>query len=623
MLLVVETTWSPSLGFCSLHPTMEQPRTMLHVLHEQATRHEHRPALWTRRGKTYVPTSWREYAQRVRRFALGLHALGFQKKGTLAIQSFTREEWLVADLAAMALGGVPLGIYTTSSAEQVEYIVGHSEAEFLLVENARYLETVLQLRGRLPRLRYIIVMDAPEQLPEGVLRYSDVMDKGTGADEGPYWERVNALEPDELATLIYTSGTTGNPKGVMLSHRNLVWTVEKLLQAVNFKQSPARLLSYLPLSHIAEQVLSVHAPLMLGGQVYFADSIESVPQNLREVRPTFFFGVPRVWEKFKAKAEEGMGSQPRARQKVLAWARGVATQYHTLSMRHEKAPLPLEAQYLLARRLVFTPLHTRIGFDQAEFFSVGAAPIGRDVLDFFASIDIVIREVWGMSELTGPATLNITEATKLGSVGRPLVGVEVRIAEDGEILVRGGLLCMGYYKEPASTAELLEGGWLHTGDVGHLDGEGYAHITGRKKEIIVTSGGKKTPPANIEGLLKGVVPVSQAVVIGDRRNYLVALLTLDAEKARALAREKGWPEDPAALAQDARLRQHLDKAIARDVNPKLAKFETIKRFAVLPRDFTVDEGEMTPTLKVRRVVVEKKYAPVIESLYAEGGVAEA
>jgi long-chain acyl-CoA synthetase len=601
---------------------MEQPRTMVHVLHEQATRHEHRPALWSRRGRTYVPTSWREYAQRVKRFALGLHALGFKAGGTLAIQSFNREEWLVADLAAMALGGAPLGLYTTSSAEQVEYIVGHSEAEFILVENAKYLAGVLALRERLPRVRHIIVMDASEPLPGGVLRYSEVLDKGTGADEGPYWERVNALEPAALATLIYTSGTTGNPKGVMLSHRNLVWTAERLLQAVSFKAEQPRMLSYLPLSHIAEQMLSLHAPLMLGGQVYFADSLESVPQNLREVRPTFFFGVPRVWEKFKAKAEEGMRSQPAVRQKVLSWARGVATEYHTLTLRHEKVPLALEAQYQLARRLVFTPLHTRIGFEQAEFFSVGAAPVSREVLDFFASIDIVIREVWGMSELSGPATLNITEATRLGSVGRPLVGVEVRIAEDGEILVRGGLVCMGYYKEPGATAELLEGGWLHTGDVGHLDGEGYAHITGRKKEIIVTSGGKKTPPATLEGLLKGVEPVSQAVVIGDRRHYLVALLTLDAEKARALAREKGWPEDPAVLAQDPRLRKHLDEAIARDVNPKVARFETIKRFAVLPEDFTVEKGELTPTLKVRRMVVEKRYAPVIESLYAEGGASE-
>jgi long-chain acyl-CoA synthetase len=596
---------------------MEQPKTMVHVLHEQATRFEHRPALWTRRGKTYVPTSWREYAQRVTRFALGLHALGFQAQGTLAIQSFNREEWLVADLAAMALQGVPVGIYTTSSPEQVEYILQHSEAEFVLVENAKYLAGVLALRERLPRLRHIIVMDAPTPLPEGVLRYSDVMEKGTGADEGPYWERVNALEKDGLATLIYTSGTTGNPKGVMLSHHNMVWTAEKLLQAANFGAEEKRMLSYLPLSHIAEQVISLHAPLLAGGQVYFADSIDSVPQNLKEVRPTFFFGVPRVWEKFKARAEEGFRALPSVRQKVLAWARGVATQYHTLALRHEKVPLPLEAQYRLARRLVFVPLHQRIGFDQVEYFSVGAAPISRDVLDFFASIDVIMREVWGMSELTGPAAINTTEATRLGSVGRPMVGVEIRIAEDGEILVRGGNVCMGYYREPGATAELLEGGWLHTGDVGVLDGEGFAHITGRKKEIIVTSGGKKTAPSNIELLLKGVPPVSQAVVIGERRNFLVALLTLDTEAAKKLAREKGWPEDMRELARDSRLRQYLEQAIDRDVNPKLARFESIKRISILPEDFSVQSGEMTPTLKVRRSAVEKKHAALIDALYAE------
>jgi long-chain acyl-CoA synthetase len=597
---------------------MEQPKTLVHVLHEQATRYEHRPALWKRRGKTYVPTSWREYAQRVTRFALGLHALGFAAKGVLAIQSFNREEWLVSDLAAMALGGVPLGLYTTSSAEQIEYILGHSEAEFFLVENAKYLATALKVRERLPKLRHIIVMDAPDELPAGVLRYTDVLEKGTGADEGPYWERVNALEKDGLATLIYTSGTTGNPKGVMLNHHNLVWTTEKLLQAVSFGKDSKRMLSYLPLSHIAEQVLSIYGPLMLGAQVYFADSIDAVPQNLKEVRPTFFFGVPRVWEKFKAKAEEGFRAQPPLRQKVLAWARGVATQYHTLALRHEKVPLPLEAQYKLARKLVFAPLHERIGFDQVEYFSVGAAPIARAVLDFFASIDIIIREVWGMSELTGPGTINTVEATRLGSVGRPLVGVEVRIAEDGEVLIRGGNVCTGYFKEAAATAELLQDGWLHTGDVGVLDGEGFAHITGRKKEIIVTSGGKKTAPANIEQLLKGVAPVSQAVVIGERRNYLVALLTVDAEKLKAVAQAQGWSEEPGALVRDPRLRQYVEQAIEREVNPQLSKFETIKRIAILPEDFSIDRGEMTPTLKVRRSAVEKNHAAAIEALYAEG-----
>ncbi|WP_232293729.1 AMP-dependent synthetase/ligase [Stigmatella aurantiaca] len=601
---------------------MEPPKTMVHVLHEQATRYEHRPALWSRHGGTYRPTSWHDYALRVRRFALGLRGLGFSARGTLGILGFNREEWLVADLAAMALGGVPVGLYTNSSVEQLEYILGDCEAEVLLVENEAFLKSALVLRERLPRLRHLIVMEAPERLPEGVLSYQDVLGRGMGVDEGPYWDAVQALSPEALATLIYTSGTTGSPKGVMLSHRNLVWTASAVLQEADFQVKPTRILSYLPLSHIAEQVLSLHGPLVAGAQVYFADSIDAMPRNLREVRPTFFFGVPRVWEKFKSKAEEGMRALSPVRQRVLAWARGAAAEYHARMLQGERVSPWLEAQYRLARRAVFAPLHAGIGLDQAEFLVTAAAPIGREVLDFFASIDLIVREVYGSSELTGPATLNTREATQLGSVGRPLMGVEMRIAEDGELLIRGGNVCMGYYKNDEATAELLKDGWLHTGDVGVLDAEGFTHITGRKKEIIVTSGGKKTAPANIEALLKTVAPVSHAVVIGERRKYLVALLTLDPKAARALAQEKGWPEEPRALAAEPRLHQYLEQAVAREVNPKLSRFETIKRIAILPEDFSVESGEMTPTLKVRRQAVEQKHAALIESLYAEGAGAE-
>ncbi|XXF81119.1 AMP-dependent synthetase/ligase [Myxococcaceae bacterium GXIMD 01537] len=603
---------------------MDLPKTMVHALHEQATRLEHRPALWTRRGRTYVPTSWLEYAERVKRFALGLHRLGFAPGGALGIIGFNREEWLVGDLAAIALGGVPVGLYTTSSAEQIHYILGHCEASFLLVENEQYLRTALKVRETLPSLRHIIIMDAPDTLPEGVLRYADVLREGSGVDEKPYWDSLAALKPESLGTLIYTSGTTGHPKGVMLSHHNIVWTARQLLDSVEFgRAGDAAILSYLPLSHIAEQVISLHAPVLLGAQVFFAQSIEEMPNNLREVRPTFFFGVPRVWEKFKAKAEQALAAQPPLKRKVVAWARKVASERHARVLRHERVPAWLEAQYQLARRAVFVPLHTRIGFERVQFYATAAAPIGRDVLEFFASIDIIVREVYGLSEVTGPATVSTLEATRLGALGRAMLGVELRIADDGEILVKGSNVCQGYYKSPEATAELLEGDWLHTGDVGNLDGEGFLHITGRKKEIIVTSGGKKTAPSNLEALLKSVPPVANAVVVGDKRHYLVALLTLDADKARALAKERGWPEDLDALAADPRLRQHLLEAIERDVNPQVARFESIKRFAVLPRDFTVDAGEMTPSLKVRRKAVEAKYAATIDALYDAPGHPEA
>ncbi|MBJ6762665.1 AMP-binding protein [Myxococcaceae bacterium JPH2] len=597
---------------------MALPKTMVHALHDQATQREHRPALWTRRGRDFVPTSWFEYAQRVKRFALGLHALGFRAGEPLAIISFNREEWHVADLAAMALGGVPVGLYVTSSEEQLEYILGHCGARFILVENARYLTKALALRARLPALQHILVMDAPAPLPEGVLRYADVLSRGLGVDEGPYWDSVNALQPEGLGTLIYTSGTTGHPKGVMLSHRNLTWTARQLIDTLRVAREDQTLLSYLPLSHIAEQIISLHAPLLLGLQVYFADSVDAMGKNLQDVRPALFFGVPRVWEKFKAKAEDGFRAQSALKQRLLGWARRVTQERNGRALQQEQRPVWLEAQYQLARRLVLAPLKARIGLEQCQVFATSAAPIGRDVLDFFTSLDMVLLEVWGMTELTGPATLNTPEATRMGTVGRPMLGVEVRIDEDGEILVHGGNTCMGYYKNPSATQELLVEGWLHTGDVGQLDDGGYLRITGRKKEIIVTSGGKKTAPSNIEELLKTVNPVGHAVVVGDRRNYLVALVTVDAEKLAGVAKAQGWTEAPEALVQDARLHALIHEGIEREVNPKLSRFETIKRFVVLPQDFTVESGEMTPTLKVRRKAVEQKYAALIESLYADG-----
>jgi long-chain acyl-CoA synthetase len=597
---------------------MDTPRTMVHALHDQASRRQHRPALWTRKGRTYVPTSWHDYALRVKRFALGLASLGFQMGNTLPILSFNREEWLVADLAAMALGGVPVGVYTTSSPEQVQYLVDHCEAQHLVVENELHLATALAVRERVPRLRHIILLDAPDApLPEGVLRYADVLARGTGADEGPYWSAVNALRPEGLATLIYTSGTTGTPKGVMLSHANLVWTAEHLMRATDVGSDDEVLLSYLPLAHIAEQMLSLHGPLYVGAEVYFARALETLPEDLRDARPTLFFGVPRVWEKFKGRLEEALREASASRQKAVGWARTVAAERNARALRQERVPLHLEGQYQLARRTVFPALLGKLGLERVRFFVSGAAPIGRDVLDFFASLDIVIREVYGQSEVTGPTTLNTLGATRLGTLGRPLLGVEVRIAEDGEILVRGGGVCQGYFKDPAGTAELLEGGWLHSGDVGQFDSEGYLQITGRKKELIVTSGGKKTSPAHIELLLKAVAPVGHALVIGEGRKYLVALLTLDPERARVLARQHGWPEDLATLAADPRLRQHLHTAIERDVNPRLARFETLKRFAVIPEDFTIASGTLTPSMKMRRQVLESRHASLIDSLYED------
>ncbi len=594
---------------------MELPKTMLHVLHEQVARLGERPALWSKKNGSYKAISWKEYGERVKYLALGLRQLGLSRGSALTILSFNREEWVVAELAAMAVGGVAVGLYTTSSSDQIEYVASHCDCELMLVENERYLDLVQPLRTKLPRLRTVVVMDPSGAARPNVISYQEVMRLGREADERPYWESIAALEPSGLATLIYTSGTTGRPKGVMLSHRNLVWTATQLSRSTPFNNDDVSL-SYLPLSHIAEQICTIHGPLLNGVQVYFAESLEALPQNIREVRPTAFFGVPRVWEKFKARAEERIASLPVLRQRLVAWARRMTLERNHRMLAGERIPLRLEFQYQLARREVFSKLKERIGFDRTRIFATSAAPIGKDVLEFFASVDMIIREIYGQSEVTGPTTVSTEESTRLGLLGRPLVGVEVKIADDGEILVCGENVCLGYYKDPAATAELIQDGWLHSGDVGELDDEGFLRITGRKKEIIVTSGGKKTAPANIEALIRSIPPISNAVVIGERRNHLVALLALDSEKAVSFARERGLPESLSSLSQDSTFLAYLEQQVEHQVNNKVARFETIKQFAVLPQDFSVEGGELTPTLKVRRAAVEQKYAGLIESLYA-------
>lgn len=595
--------------------SLKIPRTMVHQLHEVAERLKDEPALWTKRASVWVPTSWRQYAQRVKDFSLGLQSLGLAPKQSMTVMGFNREEWVVAALGAMAAGGTAVGVYTTASPEQVAYVTGHCDAPIALVENEKFLETLLSVRGQLPALEHIIVMDAPSSPREGVLTFAEVLERGARANEADYYTRLEALEPGDVAQMIYTSGTTGNPKGVMLSHHNLCWTTVYLSQCHAIGQGDM-LLSYLPLSHIAEQVCTIYGPLINGLQVSFAESFEKLPENLREVRPTIFFGVPRVWEKFKAKAEAGLASQPRARQKVVAWARSVASRFHDDVMSHRQSSITLQAQYAMARRLVFQPLKARIGLERAHILATSAAPIAREVLEFFASLDMPIAEIYGQSEVTGPTSVSTYAAMKFGKLGRPMPGVEVRIADDGEILVKGGNVCLGYFKEPAATAELLQDGWLHSGDVGQLDEDGFLQITGRKKEIIVTSGGKKTAPATLEGMLKGIEPIGNAMVVGDNRNYLVALLALDPERITSFATKHAFPLEPGKLVAHDGFKRYLQEAIERDVNPRVARFETIKRFEVLPHDFTIDGGELTSTLKVRRKVVEQKYAAQIEQLYA-------
>jgi long-chain acyl-CoA synthetase len=589
--------------------------TIPHRLLQQAAKAPSAIAYQTKVDGRWQPTTWQTYVDQIRTAARALIALGFPRGGKVAILGFNRPEWVIFDHAAMMAGGAAAGIYTTCSPDEVQYIVHHSEAHAVLVEDAAQLAKVMARRDKMPLLRWIVVMRGAEAKGDGVLSWDDFNRKAEGTPQSELDARLAGLETSGLATLIYTSGTTGPPKGVMLSHSNLAWT-SRLLIDVDGRSDGATdvSLSYLPLSHIAEQMASVHMPVTAGSTVYFAESLEKLADNLKDARPTVFFGVPRIWEKFHAGLSAKLGEVKGGKRKLVDWARRVCTEVNAHRDRGTRIPRLLAMQYALANKLVIGKIKTALGFDRARALISGAAPIAPDVLAFFASIDLPIREIYGQSEDSGPTSYNLVGRTRIGSVGPPLPGLEVKIAEDGEILVRGPNVFVGYYKEPEATAETLKDGWLCSGDLGVIDKDGFLNITGRKKEIIITAGGKNIAPKNIEASIKQSPIVGEAVVIGDRRKYLVALVTLDEEAAKKLVPELDASKLCTAPQIKAAIQQQID-----ETNKELARVEQIKKFSILTRPFGIATGELTPTLKVKRKVVAQLYESEIEAMYVDGG----
>ncbi len=581
-------------------------------LFNQAERRPDAPAHHSKKGGVYRPKSYRELSNEVKRLGKAFLALDQKPGFTVCILGFNRSEWVAFDIAAMSVGGVPAGIYTTCSPEEVQYIIHHAESQIVLLENKIQFEKVQQKLEELPHLKHIVMMPGAEKIDHPlVVTYEAFLEKGANVTEKAFFERLDALEPQGLATLIYTSGTTGPPKGVMLSHNNLMWTADCSKRLVGGTPSDV-MLSYLPLSHIAEQMFSIHSAVTIGGSVYFAESIEKVPENLKEVQPTQFFGVPRIWEKFHSGVSAKLKEATGAKKALVEWAMDVAREVNTLKMRGQE-PSGIQAlQYKLAQRLVFQKLKAAIGMSRAKTCVSGAAPIAKDVLEFFLGLDIIVSEVYGQSEDTGPTSFNVAGNVRLGSVGTKLDGVDVKIAEDGEILVKGPNVFLGYYKEPAATAETLIDGWLHSGDLGKFDGDGFLWITGRKKEIIITAGGKNISPKNIEESLKGHAPIADAVVIGDRRKFLSALIVIDPVAAAKIA---GTTEsDIAVLRQNSAVLAAVQKGVE-EANKTLARVETVKKFHITHRAFTIDDGELTPTLKIKRRVINKNFADDIEKMY--------
>jgi long-chain acyl-CoA synthetase len=568
----------------------------------------HAPAYYVREGGVWKATSWADYGTEVSRAARALISLGFEPGQTVTILGFNRPEWVVMDIACMAAGGAPAGIYTTCSPEEVAYIVKHSASPVILVENEDQHAKIKAERENLPDLKHVIVMKGAKA-DDGAMSWEDFLALGDEVPESDYEARIDALQPDDLATLIYTSGTTGPPKGVMLSHKNLSWTASAAKDLVSMTSSDVSL-SYLPLSHIAEQMFTIHGPITSGSAVYFAESIDAVPDNLKEVQPTVFFGVPRIWEQFHAGIASKLKDATGLKASLVKWAMGVGERAARDRMAGRK---PGGISYFLANKLIYSKLKPAVGLGRARVCVSGAAPIAREVLEFFAKLDIIILEVYGQSEDTGPTSFNQPHAFKFGTVGPVVPGVEVSIAEDDEILVKGPNVFMGYYKDEEATNETLDGEWLHSGDLGAFDGK-FLKIIGRKKEIIITAGGKNVTPKNLESALKNHEMVNEAVVIGDRRKFLSALVTIDPDAAEAWAKKHGG--SASAIHEDEKLRADIQRHVD-EMNQKFARVEQIKKFTILPRNFTVEDGELTPTLKVKRRIVNDHFADEIEAMYAD------
>jgi long-subunit acyl-CoA synthetase (AMP-forming) len=537
--------------------------------------------------------------------------LGLEPGKGVAIIGFNCPEWAVADMAAIYAGGCPAGIYTTNSADQCRYIAEHAEAQVVVVENEEQLAKFLAVREQLPDLKAIVMIYGDHDDPM-VHSWKDLMALGEKAPEAKLDERIAGQKPDDTCTYIYTSGTTGDPKAVMITHDNITWTARTSLEALGMLAEGDRMISYLPLSHIAEQIVSLHGPVVNGSCTSFAESLEALGDNLKEVRPTVFLAVPRVWEKIQGKMQAAGANNTGLKKKIATWARGVGLRGGYAMQ--EKKPLPL--LWGLADKLVFSKVKIALGLDQCRIAVTSAAPISKSTLEFFLSLGLPIMEVYGMSECSGPATISLPGRYKTGWVGPVMQGSELKIAEDGEICMRGRHVFKGYYKNEAATKEAMDDdGWLHSGDIGEIV-DGFVKITDRKKDLIITAGGENIAPQVLEGKLKGISVVSQAVVVGDRRKHLAALITLDETKLEELQRESGTAAKTVTeAASDDKVHKWLMGKVE-ELNKDLARVQSIKKIKILPTDLSIEGGELTPTMKVKRKVVNTKYADAIEAFYS-------
>jgi long-chain acyl-CoA synthetase len=565
-------------------------------------------------GGEWHDVTWAEHAATVMAVAKSLVALGIGRGERVCILGQTRLEWVQSDFGIAIAGGVTIGIYPANLAPDCGYVIEHSDARGIFVENDEQLEKVLAVRSRTPSLRHIVRWDGTGDAAAGVLGWREFLELGDSTPDAAVEQRSAALGPDDLAALVYTSGTTGVPKGAMITHRNLLFASESATRSLHLEQGYITLL-FLPLAHVFAKLI-VFLCMQNGIIVAFAESISRVADNLKEVRPHFLASVPRIYEKVHDKITSGVEEAGGVKKRLFEWALSVGREVGELRQHGRPVPGLLKVKHRVATRLVFRKIQAALG-GRLVYAISGAAPLNKEIAEFFGACGVLILEGLGMTENTSFTNVNRFDHNKFGTVGPPGPGIEMKLAKDGEILFRGPNVMKGYFKDPAATAEAIDSeGWLHTGDIGEIDEDGFLRITDRKKDLIVTAGGKNVAPQRIERILRTSHYISHAVAIGDKRKFIGALVTLDPDAVPEWATAKGI-----VFASLAELASHpqvveLIESEVRDRNQQLASFESVKKFRILPRDLSIETGELTATGKIKRKVVLEEYRDLVEEMYA-------
>jgi long-chain acyl-CoA synthetase len=598
--------------------TVYNPPTVLGIFMHQARRYGDRILKLSKQDSRWIGTSWKESAEGLRIRVSGLLSLGLNKGGTVGIVSRTRAEWSDADLSILASGGVVVGIYPTASLWETTHIIGDSGMRICFVENDDLLDKILSVRSSLGLPEIIIIFETRrEALPDGVFTLEALKQRGRNfdaVDPDRFEKTWRSVRPEDLATIAYTSGTTGPPKGAMITHANLYYTALNASSVHRYEESDFGI-GFLPLTHMLQR-LSTYAAIHLGIQGAYAESIDKLVDNFKELRPTVQVSVPQIFDRIYNRIHQMLAAGPPIRKKIFDWALSVGKQSAPYRMSGRKIPAGLAFKQRLAHRLVFRKIHDVFG-GRVKYLMCGGAPTPMYLLDFFYAAGLLILEGYGLTETVAPATVNRVDHFKFGTVGQVIPGMEARLAPDGELLLKGRGLFRGYYNDPEATAAAIDAdGWFHTGDVASIDGEGFITITDRKKDLIVSTGGKNIAPQNIEGMLQALPLISRAVVCGEGQKYLTALITLDEmECADFAAKENVSLQNKTVIKQHPQLRQQVEEHIVA-VNARLAPYERIQRFTILTEDFTEEGGEITPTLKIRRREIAKKYRSLIEAMYA-------